>query len=56
MDTLYKGQNEEHYILTIHVEPPKKGQPLYKGQNSWSQGVLYMEVPLYIYFCSRHTV
>ncbi len=25
-----------------------KGQPLYKGQDAWSQrGVLYMEVPLY---------
>ncbi len=39
--------NEELHILTIHFEPPKRGQPLYKGQNAWSQGVLYMEVPLY---------
>ncbi len=23
--------NEELHILTIHYEPPKRGQPLYKG-------------------------
>ena len=23
-------------ILTIHFEPPKRGQPLYKGQDVWS--------------------
>ena len=40
--------NEELHILTIHYEPPKRGQPLYKGQYAWSQGVLYMEVPLYV--------
>ena len=40
--------NEELHILTIHFEPPKRGQPLYKGQNAWSQGVLYVEVPLYL--------
>ncbi len=39
--------NEELHILTIHYEPPKRGQPLYKGQNAWSHGVPYMEVPLY---------
>ena len=33
--------NEELLILTIHFEPPKRGQPLYKGQNAWSQAVLY---------------
>ncbi len=33
--------NEELHILTIHFEPPKRGQPLYKGQDVWSQGVLY---------------
>ena len=35
--------NEELHILTIHSEPLKRGQPLYKGQDVWSQGVLYME-------------
>ncbi len=29
----------------LHFELPKRGQPLYKGQYAWSQGVLYMEVP-----------
>ena len=38
--------NEELHILTIHFEPLKRGQPLYKGRNVWSQGVLYMAVPL----------
>ncbi len=33
--------NEELHILTIHFEPPKRGQPLYKRQNVRSQGVLY---------------
>ncbi len=33
--------NEELHILTIHFEPLKRGQPLYKGRNGWSQGVLY---------------
>ncbi len=41
--------NEDHHIKTIHFEPPKRGQPIYKGQNAWSQDVLYMEVPLYVY-------
>ncbi len=40
--------NEEFHILTIHFEPLKRGQPLYKGQNSWFQGVLIIEVPLYM--------
>ena len=35
--------NEELHILTIHFEPPKRGQPLYKG---CSLGILDMEVPL----------
>ena len=34
------------HIFTIHFGPPKRGQPLYKGQDAWSQGVLYMEDPL----------
>ncbi len=38
--------NDELHILMRHFEPPKRGQPLYKGQNVWSQHVLYMEVPL----------
>ncbi len=38
--------NVEFHIFTIHFEPLKRGQPLYKGQDVWSQGVLYMEVPL----------
>ncbi len=42
--------NEELHILTIHFEPPKRRQPLYKGQDVLSQGVLYMEVPLYMHF------
>ncbi len=46
--------NEELHILTIHCEPPKRGQPLYKGQNARSQGVLYMEVPLYNYTDLSH--
>ncbi len=28
---------------------PKRGQPPYKGQNSWPQSVLYLEVPLYLH-------
>ena len=40
--------NVELHILTIHFEPPKRGQPLYEGQGCNSQGVLYMEVPLYV--------
>ncbi len=32
---------EELHIMTIHFEPRKKeGQPLYKGQNAWSQSIL----------------
>ncbi len=42
--------NEELHILTIHFEPPNRGQPLYNEQDAWSQGVLYMEVPLYLYY------
>ena len=39
--------NEKFNIFTIHFEPPKRGQPLYKEQYAWSQGVLYMAVQLY---------
>ena len=34
-------------IVLIHFSPLKSGQPLYSGQISWSQCVLYKEVPLY---------
>ncbi len=30
--------NEEFHIFTILFGHPKRGQPLYKGQNAWSQG------------------
>ena len=33
--------NVEFHIFTIHFESPKRGQRLYKGQDVWSQGVLY---------------
>ena len=33
--------------LSIGFKPPRKGQPLFNGQNAWSQCVLYSEVPLY---------
>ncbi len=26
-------QNDEIHILTIHFEPPKRGQPLYRAQD-----------------------
>ncbi len=41
--------NEEFHIFTIHFESLKRGQPLYKGQNAWLQGVVYIEVPLYVH-------
>ncbi len=52
--------NWEHHILTIHLEPPKRGQPLYKGQDVSSLGVLYMEVqymyiPIPIIVVESHT-
>ena len=31
----------------MHFQPLKRGQPLYKGQNRWSQHVLNSEAPLY---------
>ncbi len=35
------------------LEPSlKRGQPLYKGQDAWSQVILYMEVPLYLWLYS----
>ncbi len=32
--------NEEFHILTIYFEHPKRGQPLYDGQDAWSQWCL----------------
>ncbi len=40
---LYKTQL---IIIIIFHRPPRRG-PLYSRQNSWSQCVLYLEVPLY---------
>ena len=34
-------------IVLIHFSPLKSGQPLYSGQITWSQCVLYREGPLY---------
>ena len=36
-------------IVLIHFQPLKREKPLYKGKNSWSQRVLYSEVPVYMY-------
>ena len=36
------------YNYAIHFQLLKRGQPPYKGQNGWSQSVLYSEVPLYL--------
>ncbi len=39
--------NEQLHILTIHFEPPKRGQPLYKGQMPGPKVTfIVMEVPL----------
>ncbi len=51
---LYKGHfpYPQWCILPYGVNTfqlPKRGQPPYKGQNGWSQRVLYSEVPLYSY-------
>ncbi len=45
------------HIFTIHFVPIKsyRGQSLYKGQDDWSQGVLYMEVPHVIYLLEQVT-
>ncbi len=37
-------------ILTIHIEPPKRGQPLYKVQDAWFQRVH----PLY--YCNNKII
>ena len=41
-------------IVLIHFSPLKSGQPLYSGQISWSQCVLYKEVPLYNVIAPHH--
>ncbi len=41
--------HEELYILTIHFEPPNRGQPLYKGQDVRSQGVSTVYVYIYLF-------
>ncbi len=37
------------YNLCNTFQLPKRGQPPYKGENVWSQCVLYSEVPLSYY-------
>ena len=41
-------------IVLIHFIPLKSGQPLYSGQITWSQCVLYREVPQYIHQLSTY--
>ncbi len=45
--------NEEFHIFTIHFEPPKREQPLYKGQCVPSPKVSFIctEVLLYTIPC-----
>ena len=35
-------------VVVIHLSPLKSVQPLYSGQVSWSQCVLYTEISLYV--------
>ena len=43
-----------HFVMSqkssySHIlKPPRRGESLYNGPNGWSQGVLDLEVPLYI--------
>ena len=37
----------DYPMFVIHFSPLDGGQPLYSGQISWSQCVLYTEVSLY---------
>ena len=46
---IFYGPTIDFPIVLIHFSPLKSGQPLYSGQISWSQCVLYKEVPLYMY-------
>ena len=32
----------KNFISSIHTEPPKRGQPVYKLQDAWSQHVIYI--------------
>ncbi len=42
---LYKGHFQYPYKCICNTfQLPKRGQPPYKGQNCWSQSVLYSEV------------
>ena len=43
-------------MIVIHFSPLKSGQPLYSGQISWSQCVLYTEISLYIYFTNSKQI
>ncbi len=51
---LYKGhfQYPQECICNT-FQPPKRGQPPYKGQNGWSQRVPYLEVQLYMHKCMQ---
>ena len=44
--TLFKAPKMGSHIVLIHVLPQTIGQPLYSGQISWSQCVLYKEAYL----------
>ncbi len=37
------------FIQRLHCIIYGRGQPLYSGQNGWSQCVLYSEVPLHVW-------
>ena len=45
LSTLLEVPNVHFPIVLTHFQPLKRGQPLYKEQNGWSQRVLYSEVP-----------
>ena len=45
--TLCKAPKVDFPIVLIHFLSLKSGQPLYSGQITWSQFVLYREVSLY---------
>ena len=55
-DTPNNGHNTNNlhlkdtlHVYVVHFLSPKRGQPLYNGQNDLSQHVRYLEVPLYIH-------
>ena len=47
--TLCKASEIDFPIVPILFVPLKSGQPPYSGQITWSQLVLYKEVPLYVH-------